>query len=94
MISQEDIKHIAELARLDLSSQEEVKFGDQLGSILAYVEKLKEVNTKNIEITASVSGLSDVLRSDEVINWNREEIEAALGQSDIENGQIKVKRVL
>jgi len=93
-ISKEEIKHIAELARLKLTPEEEKKIGGQLESVLKYVEKLNEVETKNIKETAQVSGLSDVLRKDVVSGWNREEVEAALGLSELEDSQIKVKRVL
>jgi len=93
-ITRDDIKHIAQLSRISLSEEEETRFGEQLGSILQYIEKLDEVETKNIEPTAQVSGLSDVLRTDEVKEWDREEVLAALGQGEIENGQVKVKRVL
>lgn len=93
-ISATDIKHIAELSRLKLTEEEEIKFGEQLGSILKYIEKLNKVETRKIEPTAQVSGLIDVLRSDDVSNWNQKEVEAALAQGEIENGQVKVKRVL
>jgi len=93
-INKEDIKHIAELSRIRLTEAEEMKFGEQLGSILKYIEKLNKVETKNIEPTAQVSGLVDVLRSDEINDWNREEIAAALAQGEIEADQVKVKRVL
>jgi len=93
-ISKEDIKHIAELSRIRLTVAEEIKFGEQLGSILKYIKKLDEVETKNVEPTAQVSGLVDVLRSDEINDWKREEVEAALAQGEIEADQVKVKRVL
>lgn len=93
-ISQTEIKHIAELSRLKLTEEEEIKFGDQLGSILKYIEKLNKVETKNVIATAQVSGLVDVLRSDSVRDWDRAEVLAALSQGEIENGQVKVKRVL
>lgn len=93
-ITNEEIKHIAELSRLKLTAEEEKNLGVELGSILHYIEKLNQVNTENIEPTAQVSGLSDVLRSDEVKDWNREEVKAALEQGELEAGQVKVKRVL
>ncbi len=93
-ISQTEIKHIAELSRLKLTEEEEIKFGDQLGSILKYIEKLNKVETRNVDATAQVSGLVDVLRTDNVNDWNRDEVIAALSQGEIENGQVKVKRVL
>ncbi len=93
-INQADIKHIAELSRIRLTEVEENTFGEQLGSILKYIEKLDEVDTKKVEPTAQVSGLVDVLRADSVNDWNKEEVAAALAQGEIESGQVKVKRVL
>lgn len=93
-ISKEEITHIAELSRLELSPEEIAKFGTQLSSILDYVGQLKGVKTKNIEPTAQVSGLVDVWRHDEVKEWDKEEIASALSQGELEGGQIKVKRVL
>lgn len=93
-ISKQDLKHIAELARLRLTAEEEEKFGKQLESVLQYVEKLNEVDTKNVPITAQVSGLVDVVRADDPLDWDREEIKTALGQADTENDYVKVKRVL
>jgi len=93
-ITREEIKHIAELSRLELSEEEMTKFGGQLDSILKYISQLNEVDTKNIEPTAQVSGLSDIWRADDVYIWNQEEVEAALNQGEREGGQVKVKRVL
>ena len=59
-ISKEEIDNIAELSRLELSAEEKEKFGEQLGSILDYVEQLSEVDTTDVEPTAQVSGLIDV----------------------------------
>ncbi|MFA5886375.1 MAG: Asp-tRNA(Asn)/Glu-tRNA(Gln) amidotransferase subunit GatC [Patescibacteria group bacterium] len=93
-ITKEEIKHIAELARLDLSAEEQEKFGAQLDLILGYVKQLDEVNTKGVEITSQVSGLVDVWREDEAKDWPRDEVERALSQGDLEGGQVKVKKVL
>ncbi len=93
-ITREEIKHIAELSRLELSEEEMTKFGGQLDSILKYISQLNEVDTKNVEPTAQVSGLSDIWRADDVHEWNQEEVETALNQGEREGGQVKVKRVL
>jgi aspartyl-tRNA(Asn)/glutamyl-tRNA(Gln) amidotransferase subunit C len=82
------------LARLSLTAEEEERFQGQLDSVLQYINHLNEVDTKNIEPTAQVSGLTDVWRADEVNVWNRDEVESALNQGQLENRQIKVKRVL
>lgn len=93
-ITREEIKHIAELSRLELSEKEIIKFGGQLDSILKYVGQLNEVDTKRVEPTAQVSGLSDIWRADDVHKWNQNEVESALNQGEREGGQVKVKRVL
>lgn len=63
-ISKEEIEHIASLARLYLSEDEKELFGSQLSSVLDYVEKLNELDTKNIEPTSHVLPLSNVMRDD------------------------------
>lgn len=94
MLTNEQIKHIANLARLELSSEEELKYGNQLSAILGYIDKLEEVNTDQVSITAQVGGLVNVWREDEVINWDEKEVKAALAQGETASGQIKVKKVL
>ena len=93
-ITREEIEHVAQLARLQLSEAEKDQFTKQLSSILDYISQLNEVNTENIEPTAQVSGLLNVWREDEVVEWDQKERRAALEQSELEDGQIKVKRVL
>jgi len=93
-ISQAEIKHIAELSRINLTPVEEEKFAEELGVILHYIEKLNKVNTKKVEPTAQVSGLNDVWRRDEVRAWPLDEVQAALAQGELEGSQVKVKRVL
>jgi aspartyl-tRNA(Asn)/glutamyl-tRNA(Gln) amidotransferase subunit C len=93
-LTKEEIQHIAELSRLNLSAEEEEKYRNQLGSILDYVAMLNEVQASDIIPTAQVSGLMDVFREDLVKPWNKDEAEAALNQSERENGNVKVKRVL
>ncbi|MFQ5430224.1 MAG: Asp-tRNA(Asn)/Glu-tRNA(Gln) amidotransferase subunit GatC [Phycisphaerae bacterium] len=63
-IDPEQVRHIAHLARLKLSDEEVATFGDQLASILHYVEKLKGVDTAQVEPTAHSVPVSDVFRDD------------------------------
>lgn len=63
-ISKQEIEHIASLARLSLSEKEKELFGSQLSSILDYMEKLNELDTKDIEPTSHVLPLSNVMRDD------------------------------
>jgi aspartyl-tRNA(Asn)/glutamyl-tRNA(Gln) amidotransferase subunit C len=63
-ISREDIEHIALLARLSLTEEEKDLFGSQLSSILGYMEKLNELDTKDIQPTSHVLPLNNVMRDD------------------------------
>jgi len=61
-----DIQYVAHLARLELTPDEEKKFGEQLGHVLGYVEKLKELDVTQVEPTAHAMPLVNVARTDEI----------------------------
>lgn len=61
-----DVKHVAKLANLPLTTEEENKYSEQLSKILDYIKQLEEVDTSKVEATFNVSGLSNVMRPDEV----------------------------
>lgn len=63
-LSHEEVIRIAELAKLELTTDEINLYGDQLSHILDYFEKLQAVDTSSIEPMASVLPLSNVLRAD------------------------------
>ncbi|MDP3985524.1 MAG: Asp-tRNA(Asn)/Glu-tRNA(Gln) amidotransferase subunit GatC [bacterium] len=65
-LTQKDVEHIAELARLRLTDSEIKQFGGQLSSILDYVQALAEVDTSGVSETARVAELENVSRKDEV----------------------------
>jgi len=63
-ISKQDVEHVAKLARLEITETEKDAFSQQLSSILTYVEKLKTLNTKGVEPTATVVEQVNVFRED------------------------------
>lgn len=63
---QMDIKYLANLARLELTPEEEQKFAAQLGQVLAYIEKLKELDVTQVEATAHAMPRQNVTRADVV----------------------------
>lgn len=65
-ITRDDIRHIAKLARIELREEELEKFQAGLNKVLGYVEVLKSVDTKGVEPLATVTGLENVFRDDEV----------------------------
>jgi aspartyl-tRNA(Asn)/glutamyl-tRNA(Gln) amidotransferase subunit C len=61
----EQIQHIANLARLNLTDEELGRYRDQLSSILDHFQQLQTLDTENIPPTASVSDEQATLRADE-----------------------------
>jgi aspartyl-tRNA(Asn)/glutamyl-tRNA(Gln) amidotransferase subunit C len=61
-----DIKYVAHLARIALTPDEEKKLAAQLGGILGYIEKLKELDVTNVEPTAHAVPMVNVTRADEI----------------------------
>ncbi len=63
-ISIEEVRHIAYLARLRLTSEEERRYAEQLSDILDYASRMQQVDTSNIPPTATVLPLKARLRPD------------------------------
>ena len=64
-----DVRYTAQLARLHLSEEEIAKFQTQLSQILAYVEKLEQVDVTGIEPTAHANAVFNVFREDVPRDW-------------------------
>ncbi len=65
-ITREQVQHVAKLARLSLSDDEVATFTGQMGDILAYVEKLNELNTDGIVPTSHAVPMENAFRDDVV----------------------------
>ncbi|PJA81222.1 MAG: Asp-tRNA(Asn)/Glu-tRNA(Gln) amidotransferase GatCAB subunit C [Nitrospirae bacterium CG_4_9_14_3_um_filter_51_5] len=63
-ITQKEVEHVAQLARLDLTEAEKPMFADQLNHILSYVDQLQGVSTEGVPLMASVAHEKPVLRED------------------------------
>ncbi len=61
-----DVKYVAHLARVTLTSEESQRLGAQLGNILGFIEKLNEVDVSQVEPTAHAVPLVNVTRPDEI----------------------------
>lgn len=62
----EQVRKVANLARLELSEAEEQQFTGQLNSILDYVQQLNELDTSEVEPTTRAIEVSNITRSDQV----------------------------
>ena len=72
-ITVKDVENIAKLARLQFSEEEKQRFTKQLADIIAYVEKLNELDTENVPPTYHVLPLTNVKRRDQVKPWLSQE---------------------
>ncbi|MBU2264850.1 Asp-tRNA(Asn)/Glu-tRNA(Gln) amidotransferase subunit GatC [Patescibacteria group bacterium] len=89
-----DVSHIAKLARLGLSQEDEKKFAKDLAAILDFFGKLKEVEVEGVEPTAQVTGLQSVMRPDESLKRQPDSRQKLLANTPNRKGDyIKVKAV-
>lgn len=68
IISKEEVKHVADLARLDMDDSSIELFSKQIGNILQYIDTLKGVNTEKAASTSHAVFLPNAFREDEVKN--------------------------
>lgn len=94
MISKEEVKHIAKLARLGLTEAEIEKFQKELSSILDYIGKLKEVDIKNVEPTSHTLKIENVFREDVVKKSDIEKVKKLIKAfPERKNTFLKVKSI-
>jgi aspartyl-tRNA(Asn)/glutamyl-tRNA(Gln) amidotransferase subunit C len=67
-ITIDQVRHVARLARLELSAAEEQSLQSDLSAILGYVDKLNQLNTDEVEPTAQVGESGTPWREDQITN--------------------------
>jgi aspartyl-tRNA(Asn)/glutamyl-tRNA(Gln) amidotransferase subunit C len=93
-LTRDDVIHLASLARLALSDDEIERFRGEISRILDYVEQLQAVDISGLEPTSQVTGLLNVERPDEIINYGYDPKVLLANVPEVEDDQIKVRRVL
>lgn len=81
-----DVDKVAKLARLELTDEERAQFGEQLPSILAYVSKLSEVDTSEVDPKAYIIEQENVFRADEVQDCDPKTRERIIGAFPFQKG--------
>jgi len=92
--SKDDIKKLAMLCRLSLSDAEIEKYQKELSSIVEYVEKLQSVDITGFEPTSQVTGLVNVTRPDEIIDYKTKPRDLLENAPEIKDNQFKVNRMV
>jgi len=93
MLSEQEVKHIAKLARLGLTEEEVKKFQKELSSVLDYIGKLNEVDVSGVEPTSHSVLIENIIRKDEEKNKDQNEKLLNLAP-DKKERHLKVKQIL
>ncbi|MDQ0201602.1 Asp-tRNA(Asn)/Glu-tRNA(Gln) amidotransferase subunit GatC [Neobacillus ginsengisoli] len=92
-ISNEQVKHVANLARLAITEAEADKFTKQLDAIITFAEQLNELDTENVEPTYHVLDMKNVMRED-IPKKGLPRKEVLKNAPEHQDGQIKVPSIL
>jgi aspartyl-tRNA(Asn)/glutamyl-tRNA(Gln) amidotransferase subunit C len=90
----DDIRKLAMLSRLRLTDAEITQYKQELSAILDYVEILQNVDIKGIKPTSQVTGLVNVVRDDEPINYGVSSEDLMANAPEIQDHMFKVKRMI
>jgi len=93
-LTKEDVLKLAQLARINLSDDEVNEYSEELSAILQYVEQLSSVDVTGLKPTNQVTGLTNVMRDDEVKSYGYEPQELLKNVPQAQDGQLKVKRMI
>ncbi|MBS4191844.1 Asp-tRNA(Asn)/Glu-tRNA(Gln) amidotransferase subunit GatC [Bacillus sp. FJAT-49705] len=92
-ISTDQVKHVANLARLAITEEEAEMFKKQLDAMISFAEELNEINTDHVEPTSHVLDMKNVMREDKP--------QKGLPQSEVlknapehQDGQVKVPSII
>lgn len=88
-----DVRYVAKLARISLTETEAAVFQEQLADVLAYADKLRQVDVSGVEASAHESPIFNVFRDDEARAWFTTE-EALSNAPRQANGLFIVPKVL
>ncbi len=92
-LSEQEVRHVARLARLALTDDEVAALAPQLSSILGYAEQVGEVAAEEVEPTTHPFALADVTRADEpAAPLDRDELLA--GAPAVEQDRFAVPRIV
>lgn len=93
-ITVDEVYRIAALAKIAVSPEEAKKLTVELSDILGYVGQLEAVDTTGLEPTYQVTGLTNITRRDEIIDYGVTQADLLKNARDQQDGQLKVPKVL
>ncbi len=93
-LTREDVLKLAQLSKIKLTDEEIDKFVSELDAIVKYVKQIDSVDVSGLRPTDQVTGLTNVMRPDEKIDYATSPKELLKNAPALEKDQIKVKRIL
>lgn len=93
-ITREDVLKLAQLARIQLADKEVDQFAIEFEEIIKYVEQLQAVDVAGLEPTTQVTGLTNVTRADEVIDYGYTKDNLLKNVPNQVDSLIKTKRMI
>ena len=93
-LTREDVLKLAQLTHLELSDAEVEEFRGELSEILTYVEQLQSVNVAGLKPTNQVSGLVNVMRSDQVKDYGYKPGDLLKNVPKVKDDQIVAERMI
>lgn len=93
-LTKKDVLELAKLAKIGLTDQEVDSLQTDLGNILEFVEKLNDLDTKDLEPTYQVTGLTNVMRKDVVTSYGIDNQKILDNVPKTQGNLIKVNKVL
>ncbi|MEK7626040.1 MAG: Asp-tRNA(Asn)/Glu-tRNA(Gln) amidotransferase subunit GatC [Patescibacteria group bacterium] len=93
-ISKDDVLRLAKLSNIYIDESQIDTFVHELEEIIGYVEMLGDVDVAGLEPTQQVTGLKNIMRPDEEVDYGVTPKDLLRNAPAQEKNQIKVKRVL
>ncbi|MHB8169205.1 MAG: Asp-tRNA(Asn)/Glu-tRNA(Gln) amidotransferase subunit GatC [Thermoleophilia bacterium] len=93
MVSHDDVRYVAKLARLKIDEDELDRYAAQLSSILGHIDQISGLDIAGVEPTSHIIQLSNVLRDDEVRDSVSRELALQNGP-EVEAGAFRVPPIL
>lgn len=93
MIDKKEIENLADLCKINLTEEEKIGFEKDLNDLLEKIEGIKDIDTKNVEITYNVNDMKNGLREEKI--WEslpREEV--LKNTSEEQYGYFKILKVV
>lgn len=93
-ITSEDVLKLARLSKLTLTESELIEFTAEISQIMHYIDQLSEVDVTGLQPTAQVTGLTNVTRDDEILDYKITNKDLLKNLPARKDNYIKVKRIL